>query len=887
MQAEPKDRFSKLKEVKSEIEAIEKTFHSRFLSGEDTAADFTKKLSLLAEIQMCTFADFYLDDAKNEIPNKVSIVFTGGNGRDEVFPGSDTDFIVLVPKRVPRGFQENYGQMIQDMWDMGYRPERIVRTAQETVDLALKEAKEKDYEQIWTTQLSSRHIWGNPLSAKDQRQGLDSLNESEADVWLPLVMNSRQKHMTQKTNSDRIVPNVKRGMGGTADYHLAINIGQVVFGYGGLEDFVKNETITEAEATRIEEAYRFLIDVRCHLNLLPDNNYTSTKNTECNKMHVSLQRQLAEKINVKTSKTGEGKKVSAVEAFMAEYQKHSREIEGFLHIVNEAAKKAIEHRKAQTPNLRSKIFGFACPEEVEQKIRPLDFEGDDQGINETFSLFPQAQQEGRNIHVNALRTMRNDIDVREMAAQSSGIKRQFIEILTAPEDASGVLRAMRDGEILHRLFPAFGHIDGLRTFHPYHASTIDEHSFDSVDMVRRLAAGELEDEAKLASDRIKGFSEEDKRALAVAAFIHDWGKGYAEEHEIKGAEIAKDVCDALELNEKEAETVCWLVRNHLLIRDNALHRFPDDETVEALCTDGESGLIVRNSDGHIDKEGSRRRLDLLTAMTTADIMAVGPNRWTPLKSKYVANLHDRIKNYIDEGKAKGYELLDLPDTKGKTVHVTNEFNHNATYVTVHANDRPGLFRDLVVTLTACRPDTGCKIVEVCADTIDLGGVPTAVNSFAIQSADGRQISEKQHAAIELAINEVLKTGDISRHEQTLETNTKCTRASANDYGLETEVSFDNDGSRNDSIISVKSIDRQGYLAHLTSAFNELNEGHTRISFRHARINTYGNALHDVFYLRAYDVGGEKEGRKLTVHEFREVEAGILNTPAFRTLRAAA
>src|SRR5258708_3867752 len=80
-------------------------------------------------------------------------------------------------------------------------------------------------------------------------------------------------------------------------------------------------------------------------------------------------------------------------------------------------------------------------------------------------------------------------------------------------------------------------------------------------------------------------------------------------HAESGARVAKEICPLLGLSPEETETVAWLVQEHLTMTMTAFKRdLNDEKTIEDFV-----GVVQ-----------SPERLKLLTLLTTADIMAVGP-----------------------------------------------------------------------------------------------------------------------------------------------------------------------------------------------------------------------------------------------------------------------
>ena len=54
---------------------------------------------------------------------------------------------------------------------------------------------------------------------------------------------------------------------------------------------------------------------------------------------------------------------------------------------------------------------------------------------------------------------------------------------------------------------------------------------------------------------------QNRRALYVAAFLHDIGKGRKENHSIVGTRIARKLCPRLGMTAAETELVAWLIES--------------------------------------------------------------------------------------------------------------------------------------------------------------------------------------------------------------------------------------------------------------------------------------------------------------------------------------
>jgi len=184
------------------------------------------------------------------------------------------------------------------------------------------------------------------------------------------------------------------------------------------------------------------------------------------------------------------------------------------------------------------------------------------------------------------------------------------------------LRTMNEAGVLGRFVPDFGRIVCMMQFSMYHHFTVDEHLLRTIGLLSRIEHGELGEDHPLSHKIMPGI--ESRRALYVAALVHDIAKGRPEDHSIAGARIASRLGPRFGLTPAETETASWLVRHHLLMSDIAQRRdLSDPKTIKDFAA------VVQ----------SHERLELLLLLTVADIRAVGPGVWNGWKGELLRTLY--------------------------------------------------------------------------------------------------------------------------------------------------------------------------------------------------------------------------------------------------------
>ncbi|MFM2421817.1 MAG: hypothetical protein RL291_347, partial [Pseudomonadota bacterium] len=445
--------------------------------------------------------------------------------------------------------------------------------------------------------------------------------------------------------------------------------------------------------------------------------------------------------------------------------------------------------------------------------------------------------------------------------------RIFLSLLTSKTNPESTLRRMNEAGVLGRFMPEFGKVVSMMQFNMYHHYTVDEHLVRTVGELARIEAGERVEQLPLSTEIISTI--QNRRALYVAALLHDIGKGRIEDHSILGARMARDICPRLGLEPAEVETVVWLVEQHLAMSTIAQSRDLSDPKTIRMFAD-----IVQ----------SPERLKLLLLLTVADIRAVGPQTWNGWKGQLLRTLYYETEPLVGGGHvlagakeraaraeaafrqaAKADPAIDAdafvarhyPDywlktdlkkqleharfltrtaKAGKTLAIdtrTDAFTA-ITELTIIAQDHPRLLARFAGACAA----SGADIVGAHISTTRDG---SALDTFLLQR-DMQFDDDEQRRATRIgeAIERVL-SGKV-RVEQ-LMTQRRETRKVSASFSVIPEVVIDNALSDRFTVIEVAGLDRAGLLYDLTTALSDLN-----LDIASAHITTFGEKAVDVFYV---------------------------------------
>jgi [protein-PII] uridylyltransferase len=502
-------------------------------------------------------------------------------------------------------------------------------------------------------------------------------------------------------------------------------------------------------------------------------------------------------------------------------------------------------------------------------------------------FFAQAASMGIYLHPSAIRLLRNSLRLIDDKLRADPEANQiFLSLLTAKGNPEASLRHMNEAGVLARFLPEFGRIVAMMQFNMYHHYTVDEHLLRTLGNVTAIERGDLAAELPLSTSVFRSIK--NRRALLVAAFLHDIGKGRKESHSIVGARIARKVCPRLGMTAAETELVAWLIEEHLTMSNFAHSRdVSDPDTIRAFAN------IVQ----------SPERLKLLLVLTSADIMAVGPGVWNGWKGQLLRTLYHETEPLVAGGhtqiprdqridaalSALREALADWPKSDVDDFIARNYPNYwlrtdTATQV-AHAHVVRDAIKSRTKLTTSVKTDAFTAITELTvfapnhARLLSLFAGACAASGANIAGAhitttrDGYALDTfLLNREFEDDADELRRAKRISDTiERLLEGRERLPvlleRRRANARGVEAfavepEIVINNELSERLTVIEVSGRDRPGLLYELTSALSDLS-----LDIASAHVTTFGEKAVDVFYVT--DLTGKQivsEARQRTIRD---------------------
>ncbi len=849
--------------------------------GRRCAADLSHfQDALIRAIFLYTTTHVYTAENPSDA-ERMTIVATGGYGRGLLAPGSDIDLLFLLPyKQTPWG--ESVAEyMLYILWDLGFKVGHATRTVDQCVRFA------RGDHTVRTALLDMRLVHGDDALFQTLAQKFSSqVIAGTAKEFIDFKLTERDdRHKRSGESRYRVEPNIKDGKGGLRDLHTLHWLAKYIHGTDLADRDSETALFLPQELATFRRCDDFLWTVRCHLHFL-------TGRAE-ERLTFDLQQSMADRLGYRTWGA-----LRPVERFMKHYFMVAKDVGDLTAIL--CSELEVQQLKS-VPRLNQMLNPLSWSARRRVRLR-TDFKIENDRLNvagpnvfktdpvNLIRIFAVAEETNTFLHPNALRLIRSSLwMIDDKLRENSEANAIFLDLLMAQSEPETVLRHMNEAGVLGRFIPEFGHVVSMMQFNMYHHFTVDEHLLKTIGELKAIEESQLADTLPL-STKIVG-TIKSRRALYIAALLHDVGKGRNEDHSIVGARIARRLCPRFGLSKSETELVAWLIEEHLTMSNIAQSRdLSDPRTISDFAS------VVQ----------SLSRLKMLLLLTVADIRAVGPGTWNGWKGQLLRELYweteprvtgghsavardERIRAaqaalrealsswndevQVDQFIRRQYDHYWLKtDTRRQVDHATLLKNTDAqgeklgvsfssdafmgmSELSIVAPNHPRL---LALFAGACSVG-GAEIIGAQVSTTRDG---LALDTFLLKRAFEREEDETRRLRRISAIIEKVLKGEAWLDDLMASKHPVETRLSA--FRMDPEVTIDNELSDTFTVIEVSALDRRRLLYDLTSAISDLN-----LDITSAHITTYGEKAVDVLYVT------DLTGKKLTDPTRQKIVRGRL------------
>ena len=820
--------------------------------------------------------------AQKEFP-AIALVAIGGFGRAELNPHSDIDFMFLHDGQVAMGKPLPYLAKMMDgvlypLWDIGLKIGYSVRDLEDSVKVANTDMQSK------TSLIEARRIIGSEaLFAKLQKAVVNKCVTGYEDKYIVARLEDQASRRSKNGDSACMQePNIKNGCGGLRDFQNLLWMTFFKYHTRSLAELQAREFVSAAERKQLEAAYDFLLRVRTELH------YHTNRPQEV--LGKNLQPAVANNLGYH-----ERSPSLRIERFMRDLYTHTRNI--FL------ITRTLEQRMALLPPEKTRLGRLRAllprRRKVEEPVDGFIFsDGEIRAVsNRIFRdsprrlmrVFLHSQQRRLPLHPDLAQLIRNQLSlVNREFLNDEHVREMFLTILERRGEVAPILRAMHEVNLLGKYIPEFGKLTCLVQHEFYHQYAADEHTLVCLEQLDRLWEAK-EPPFKNYSPLFQAI--ERPGLLYLALLLHDVGKAALHEqgkHAEVGASLAMRAARRLQLEAGAADTLEFLVENHLILASTSQRRDLDDP------------VVVRQFARQI---GTVERLNLLALLTFADAQGTSDKLWSGFKDSLLWQLHSRAHALLTGGtefiRAEKEQRVSLRQEVRKLAPATLEDEELDSHFDAlparyfHIHIAPEILDDLELVHRFIEqqvveesqslapvvgwqnePDRGYNLVKIC--TWDRSGLFSkiagsfsavglnilsaqiftrtdgiVIDKFFVNDArTGALATREQREKFEGLLAKILTGGEVDlpaliERQRIAQTHYQAYAGER----MATQIRLDNDASEARTLIEIETEDRLGLLYTISKTFAAL-----RLDISAARIVTERGAAIDSFYVSDADGG---------------------------------
>ena len=539
----------------------------------------------------------------------LALLAVGGYGRDELFPYSDIDVLLLLPDaqspEQDADLKTRIEGFITSCWDAGLEISSSVRTLSECLSEAAKDVT------VQTALLESRLLTGDARFYQSFCEQFKTAIDPKA-FFVAKTLEMNQRYSKFEDTPYSLEPNCKESPGGLRDLQIILWVAQAA-GLGNTWDaLARNGIATAFEVRQLKrnEATLRLIRVRLHL----------IAQRREDRLVFDLQTAVAESFGFTSVSTGDGKPMArASEALMRRYYW--------------AAKAVVQLNQILLLNIEERINPSSQqPEAINERFSDKDglievnsddlYQREPQAILETFLLF-QTTSGAKGLSARTLRALYNARTVMGAQFRNDPVNRDtFKKILLQRQGITHAMRLMNQTSVLGRYLWAFRRIVGQMQHDLFHVYTVDQHILMVLRNVRRFFMAEHAHEYPFCSQLAAGWDK--PWIFFTAALFHDIAKGRGGDHSELGVGEARRFCRQHGIDREDAKLIEFLVQEHLsMSRIAQKSDLSDPDVIAAFAK----------------RVGNERYLTALYLLTVADIRGTSPKVWNAWKGKLLEDLY--------------------------------------------------------------------------------------------------------------------------------------------------------------------------------------------------------------------------------------------------------
>ncbi len=774
--------------------------------------------------------------------NALHLFATGGYARQELFPYSDVDLLVLAHAAPTATQQAALSRFFALLWDVKLKTSHAVRTPAECTVAAAADIT------VLTALMEARLLRGDPVAIARLREAIAPPGVwPAADYFAGKRNEQRCRHARFNDTAHNLEPNIKDGPGGLRDLQTLRWMAQRVLGAPDLAALVALGQLGADENTALEREWHALARLRFALHLV-------ARRAE-ERLLFDHQRTLAARLGY----VDEHRDNLAVEQLMQDFFRSA----AIVLRVNERLLQRFE-------------------EQLEGRFEPVDLgrAGSEQGFialhgylafadagaldaAQCMRLFAAwaAHPELRGLHSESARRLAEALPRFPSYAEATPeLRAQFIALLRRPDAVATLTRMARLG-LLSRYLPSFGKVSGRMQYDLFHVFTVDQHTLTVLRHMDGFASGaeaERFAQAQAVWPRLRK-----PELLLLAGLFHDIAKGRGGDHAELGAEDAREFCTAHGLPNADTDLVAWLVREHLVM------------SITGQKQDIADPVVINR---FAERVADRERLDYLYLLTCADIAGTSPKLWNTWKDRLFADLYAATRfalrrglehpvhaaERIAETRAEALALLHVEEFDAAAIEQVWQHFPDEVFLRYRASQIAWLTAAIIAhadtedSLIAVRTLDSSGLLEVFMRARDRDGLFAAavatldriglgiLEARALGTRDGRvfdsfQVLPTQAERAPTVEHVVQSLRNALRNPEAVRPTRRALPSKLRHFNIAPRVEFSAAGTL--TRVTLVAGDRPGLLASVAQVFRV-----QRLRVHDARIATFGERVEDFFVI---------------------------------------
>ncbi|HIO96774.1 MAG TPA: HD domain-containing protein, partial [Leucothrix sp.] len=381
--------------------------------------------------------------------------------------------------------------------------------------------------------------------------------------------------------------------------------------------------------------------------------------------------------------------------------------------------------------------------------------------------------------------------------------------------------------------------------------------------MRRLSTDRGAEELPFCAELFKTLKQ--PLVLYLSGLFHDIAKGRGGSHSELGAVDALEFCLSHGLSKNTSETVSDLVHQHLILSSTAQRKDISDPDVIKEVAD-----LVKTLE----------HLKLLYLLTICDIRGTNPTLLNNWKHSLLKNLYHNTRRYLENNqtdanpsadtfsdliKEKQHFIEQQEIDQEKYIAFSKRFNENyilqypveellwhfdeiskqpnetivklyksdnkdSSNLFIYAKDQDSFF----IKITSAIEQRNLDIV---AANIESSKDGYALNTFYLLAQEGSLLDNEEDIK---SLIDTIKT-NLSQENCAYDFKQQYLSRQHKHFEVNTKVSFEQDNTKQHSLITIRTADKAGLLTHIARIFNDQN-----LALHNAKITTLGEIAEDTF-----------------------------------------